>query len=283
MKKIFLLFIFLLTPCFSIASNCDVICPSETLKIIEKENTAVKYTGVNFLTKKIIEIIIEKELKNELTSKFNADLNLFTVKRLKNGEFKSLTLKSNNLKYKALSVSNFTAESVCPYNRIVYQNKKIYYPYNLPFKFKAQITNNDIKNIINSYEFKHTLEKSAIKINNFIGFKVLEPQIKIENEKLNFSIPIKTFLSDEPINFNVSSDLSVNKNEIVLKNTTFASNSNIINIDVLSGLVNKINPVAFQNTTIDSKYCNLYVTSAKINGDLINIEGTFIINQNYGR
>lgn len=283
MKKIILLLSLFILPNFSIAEDCTVTCPSETLKIIENENAALKLSGVNFLTKKILEIIIEKELKSELDSKFNADLNLFTVKRLKNGEFKSLTLKSKNLNYRALSVSDFVAETVCPYNQIVYKDKKVYYPYNLPFKFNAKITNNDIKNTISSYEFQRVLEKSAIKVNHFVGFRVLEPTIEIKNDKLNFSIPVKTFLSNEPIYFDVASDLTVNKNEIVLKDTTFSSKSNIINIDILGGLVNKINPVAFQNTTIDSKYCKLYITSAKINGNLINIEGAFIINQNYGR
>lgn len=283
MKKILFLFL-IFSICQSvIADDCTVICPNESLKIIEKENIATKITGVNFFTKKIIELVIERELKEELESKFNANLELFTVGRLKQGEFKTLTLKSQNFRYRALSVSSFIAETVCPYNKIVYQNKKVYYPYELPFKFSGKITNIDIKNTIDSYEFQRALEKSALRINNFTSFRVLEPKIEIKNNKLNFEIPIKTFLSKEPMYFNVSSDIAVDKNEIVLKDTTFSSKSNIINIDLLSGVVNKINPVAFQNTTINSKYCKLNITNAKIENNEIKVDGTFIINQNYGR
>ena len=283
MRKLLLFFLFVFVAQNVIADDCTITCPKESLEIIEKENIATKITGVSFFTKKIIELVIERELKDELESNFDADLELFTISRLKKGEFKSLTLTSQTFKYRALSVSNFIAETVCPYNKIVYQNKKVYYPYELPFKFNGKITNNDLKNTIASYEFQRTLEKSALRINNFTSFRVLEPKIEIKNNKLNFEIPIKTFLSKEPMYFNVSSDIAVDKNEIVLKDTTFSSKSNIINIDLLGGLVNKINPVAFQNTTINSKYCKLNITNAKIENNEIKVDGTFIINQNYGR
>ena len=283
MKKLLLLFVFMFFPLTAIAEDCTISCPNESLQIIEKENVATKITGIGFFTKKIIELVIERELKDELESKFNADLELYTVGRLKQGEFKSLSLTSKAFRYKALSVSDFIAQTVCPYNKIISQNKKIYYPYDLPFKFSGKITNTDIKNTIDSYEFQRTLEKSALRVNSFTSFRVLEPKIEIKNNKLNFEIPIKTFLSKEPLYLNVSSGLTVDKNEIVLKDTTFLSKSNIINIDLFSGLVNKINPVAFQNTTINSKYCKLYITNAKIENNEIKIDGTFIINQNYGR
>ena len=150
MKKVLLLLLFVFIPQNVIADSCAITCPKESLEIIEKENIATKITGVNFFTKKIIELVIEKELKQELESKFNADLDLFTVGRLKKGEFKSLALTSQTFRYRALSVSNFIAETVCPYNKIVYQNKKVYYPYELPFKFTGKITNNDLKNTIDS-------------------------------------------------------------------------------------------------------------------------------------
>ena len=71
--------------------------------------------------------------------------------------------------------------------------------------------------------------------------------------------------------------------KIVLKDTTFSSNSNIINIDILGGIINQVNPVAFQINSINSKYCKIYITSAKIQGNIIKTEGIFIINKNYER
>lgn len=283
MKKIICTLICILISLTAYGNSCNVTCPSETMKVIEDENVFLKVTGINFLTKKIIETAIEKELKDELNSKFNAELDIFTLKRLKNGEFKNLLLASDNFRYKAMSVSDFKAETICPYNQIVYKNKKVYYPNDLPFKFNANITNNDIKNIIKSKEFQKQIQRSSVKINGFNTFEIQEPNVIINNGQLEFALPIKTFLSNEPFIFNIKSNINVTNNKIVLKDTTFSSNSNIINIDILGGIINQVNPVAFQINSINSKYCKIYITSAKIQGNIIKTEGIFIINKNYER
>ena len=283
MKKIICTLICILISLTAYGNSCNVTCPSETMKVIEDENVFLKVTGINFLTKKIIETAIEKELKDELNSKFNADLDIFTLKRLKIGEFKNLLLASDNFRYKAMSVSDFKAETICPYNQIVYKNKKVYYPNDLPFKFNANITNNDIKSIIKSREFQKQIQRSSVKINGFNTFEIQEPNVIINNGQLEFALPIKTFLSNEPFIFNIKSNINVTNNKIVLKDTTFSSNSNIINIDILGGIINQVNPVAFQINSINSKYCKIYITSAKIQGNIIKTEGIFIINKNYER
>ena len=283
MKKIICTLICILISLTAYGNSCNVTCPSETMKVIEDENVFLKVTGINFLTKQIVETAIEKELKDELNSKFNADLDIFTLKRLKNGEFKNLLLASDNFRYKAMSISDFKAETICPYNQIIYKNKKVYYPNDLPFKFNANITNNDIKNIIKSKEFQKQIQRSAVKINGFTTLEVQEPIVTINNGQLEFSIPIRTFLSNEPFIMNLKSNIEVANNKIMLKDTTFSTNSNIINIDILGGIINQVNPVAFQINSIDSRYCKIYITSAKIQGNIIKTEGIFIINKNYER
>ena len=283
MKKIIFTLFCILISLTAYGNSCNVTCPSETMKVIEDENVFLKVTGINFLTKKIVETAIEKELKNELNSKFNADLNIFTLKRLKSGEFKNLLLTSDNFRYRAMSISDFKAETICPFNQIIYKNKKVYYPNDLPFKFNANITNNDIKNIIKSKEFQKQIQRSAVKINGFTTLEVQEPIVTIKNGQLEFSIPIRTFLSNEPFIMNLNSNIEVANNKIMLKDTTFSTNSNIINIDILGGIINQVNPVAFQINSIDSRYCKIYITSAKIQGNIIKTEGIFIINKNYER
>ncbi len=283
MKNIFLFFLLLFVPMTVFASDCDVACPSESLNIIESESLLNRITGVSFASRKIAEIVIQKELKDELKSPFKANLEIYNIKRLKNGEFKTLTLQSEQIKYRAASISNFYAQTVCPYNKIIYKNNRVYYPYDLPFKFNASITNQDIENIINSYEFQKELEKISLKTGKFKGFSFKTPKIEIYDGKLNFSIPIETFLSPKPFYINLNADIEVKNNKIVLKNITFLSNNNIINIDIFGVLINRINPVAFQMESINGKYCRLFITNSKINGNTITAKGIFIINKNYGR
>lgn len=243
---------------------------------VEQENIFNQITGINFISRQITQAVIERELKDELHSKFKATLEIFSVKSLKNGEFKSLTLKSKQIAYKALFMSDFEAQTINPYNQIIYKNNRLYYPENLEFEFKSTITNSDIQNSLNSYEFKR-----AIDFDN-MGFKIKTPNVEIKNNKLYFQIPITTFLSSKPFYVNLCSDLEISNNKIVLKDITFFSKSNIIKNDIFGGLLNKINPVSYQFESINTKYCKIYITNVKIEDDKINIQGLFIINKNYG-
>ena len=167
------------------AQNYNIVCPSESLSIIEKESVINKITGLNFASKKIVEIAIQKVLNDEFyKSNINADLEIFNISRLKNGEFAGLTLKSKNLRYRALSMSNFYAKTVCSYNKITQLNRKVYFPINLPLKFEGTITNLDVQNVLNSEEFQRELRKIGI---------IETPKVIIQNGFLDFTVPIGQF------------------------------------------------------------------------------------------
>lgn len=270
MKKLFSILILLLIPNVY-AQTCNIKCPSESLNIIEGETILNKITGINFVSKKIIELAIQKEINDELEkSKVNATLDIFNLKRLKNGEFKSLKIKTENFKYRALSMSNFSAETYCNYNNFLYKNKKIYFPTDIPFKFEGEITNTDIQNVINSYEFQKELKRNNI---------IQNPKVIIQDNFLHFTIPIKSFIS---FNIKFKANVEVANNKIVLRNITFNSNSNIINNDIFAPLLNNINPITYEFDSVNGKFFNIDITKATILEDKIKINGILNINKNYG-
>ncbi len=278
MKKIILFLIIIL---FSNTANADiyeVTCPN--INITENESLLNKVTGMNFISKKIIETAIEKEINEELNSKANADLKIYSVKKLKNGEFKGLKLKSEQIKYKALSLSNFEAETICQYNKVIFKNTRIYYPMELPFKYKAEITNNDIQNILTSDEFQKEINHKSIKVNGVKLFTIGTPFVEIKNGYIYFKIPLKTMFAKISISF--KADLEVENNKIVLKNITFGSKSNIIDDSMMSDLIDSVNPITYKMEKFKSKFCKIHITKAKIIDDKIETEGIFIINKNYG-
>ncbi len=262
------------------AETCTITCPSESIKLTEKESIIKKITGLNFLSSKITETVIEKELHDALKSKFKAKLNIFTIKRLKNGEFKSLQLESKKVKYKAFSMSDFYAETICPYNKIIYKNNRIYYPYNIPFKFKGQITNEDIKNIINSKEFQKEINKTSININGINGLKLRNIEVNIQDDKIHFIISLETFFGNFKIKF--SAKPAVENNKIILKDIFYNSKkSSIINYNaIFNTIIDKINPVSYEMKAINGKYCRIYITYIKIENGIIKTQGIFTINKN---
>ncbi len=278
MKK-FITAILLLISISAIANECEYNCPSH-VDNIESETIINKVTGVNFLTKKIIESLIEKELNSELNSDVKAQLTLFNVKRTKHGEFKALKLTSKKILYRALSLTDFEAKSLCEYNKVIYKDKKLYYPYDLPFKFSGKITNEDIQNTINSAEFQKELQRNYVKVNGIKMFEALNPQVVLKDNRAYFTIHLKTLFAR--INISFSSQIEAENNKIVLKDITFNSKSNIINESMSDSLTKDFNPISYQTKVLEDKHGKIDIKSAKISGDEILINGIYTIKQNYG-
>ncbi len=273
MKKLFLILCF-----FAIlpvqASDYKVVCPSESLSVMEKESVINRVTGLSFASKKIVELAIQKALNDEFyNSKINANLEIFNIARLRNGEFSGLSFKSKVLQYRALSMSNFYAHTLCPYNQVTQVNKKIYFPIELPFKFEGTITNADIQRIINSEDFQRELKKVSI---------IETPIVVIEDSLLNFTFPIKNIFGKKPINVKFKADVEVENNKIVLRNIAFNSKSNIIGGDILASLLGTLNPISYQIDSANGKFCKLLITKAVLQGNEIKTNGVLVINKNIG-
>ena len=258
------------------AFSYDFYCPNENkIADIKNENIINKLTGINFASEKIAEIIIENELRKSLNSKIYADLDIYSIGSMNKGEFKSLKLRSNRIQYKAFSISDFEAKTRCGYNKIIYKNKRIYYPDEMFFDYKAAITNEDIKHILNSNEFQKKLNKFPLNIKGNSVLKIRTPEIEIKNGKIYYTIPVETLLVNFVINFN--SELTINNNTINLTNIS----PNSIFSSITNSLTDKINPFKYEMGTLNGKYCKINITKVKISDNIINTEGIFIINKNY--
>ncbi len=258
--------------------NCEIIC--NTKGNTAKENIINKITGFNFLSQKTIEKVIQTELNKEISKGFRVELEIYNLKGLKNGEFKSLKISNKNIFYKGFSMSDFNAETICPMNKIIYKNNKVYYPDDIAFKYEGTITNEDLLNTINSKEFQKELNKISSIINSTGLFELKSPKIQLSENRLNFEIPIKTFFGSFKIKF--KADIEAKNNKIELKNITFNSKSNIINDSMSNLLTEKINPISYELDNIKGKYFKIYIKEAKIENNIIKTNGIFKINKNYG-
>ena len=267
---------------FLFVENFAVASCENNAKLVDKESIINKVTGFGFISRNIAEAIIQKEINEELDSNVKANLEIFSVKNLRNGIFKSLALKSKQLKYKALSAKDVTVSTIDSYNKILYKNGKLRFPTDLDFKFTATITNEDIKNVINSIEFQNELARSTLSYRGVNGVKFETPEVYIEDGFLNFTMPITSFLIKKPINIKFKANIEINEGKILLKNITFNSKRNIIGSDILEPVISAINPLAFELNSINGKFCNISVTNAKIVGNSINADGILRINKNYG-
>ena len=240
----------------------------------------VSNSKIDFLNKKIVEFAISKDLNREFESNFNVKLNIYNIKRLKNGEFKNLIITTPYLHYQGMSISNFYAATLCSYNKVIYKNGRVYYPQPMPVAFTAEITNDDLEYILESKEFNDKFLKNSLSINANNLFQILKPKFIIKDSNVYLDVPIKTIFSNKPINIHLVADVEVVNNSIILKNISFSKNSNIMFIDIKEYFVK--NPISITNSLLNGKFCNIYITKAKIMDDVIKSEGILLINKNYG-
>ena len=275
MKKLFVLM--LLVSCGSAyAQDCMSYCVSAPAV---KENSGF-WAKMNAAPKKVVEFAIAKDLKKQFNADFNVKLDIFGLKKLTGGEFKKLDITSPSLQYEGLSVSNFHAATVCPYNKVIYKHGRTYYPNPMPMAFTSEITDKDLENIVKSEEFKKNVLQAGISVNGHSIVKLLEPTIKIKDSRVHVLFPVKTMFSKKPVNLNMIAGVEVSEDKIMLKDISFSKNSNIIGIDIADYFAK--HPISIANSALDNKFCKIYISKAKISGNIIKSEGVFVIKKDYG-
>ena len=116
MKKIFYILLALIMVQSQAISKVHYVCQNI---VPTKGNVVEKVTGVDFIERKGVETIIEKYLRFTLKSKINFKLDTPNARALRNGEFKSFTATAKKIQVDGVSISDFEAKSVCPYNKFL--------------------------------------------------------------------------------------------------------------------------------------------------------------------
>ena len=104
-----------------------------------------KITGVDFIKIQSTETALEKYILKKTSNKVDIELKAKNAKAINNGEFEKITAQSSKLTYKNFSVTDFKAQTICPYNKFLKQGSSYSFPYDIPAEFSAVITNEDLQ------------------------------------------------------------------------------------------------------------------------------------------
>ena len=85
------------------------------------------------------------------------------------------------------SVSNVKIETICPYNKVAFQNDNLILEENIVLKFSAQMNQDDLAETVNSKAYKEMIEKlnSDKTVSKFV--KIVDSDIQIKGDKLLFN------------------------------------------------------------------------------------------------
>lgn len=241
-------------------------------------------TGMNFLITQVAESQIQRALNKELDGNFKVKIKPFGAKNLLEGKFKSLTITSKKVMYGEAGITDFSAKTICDYNQVVLKNKDVYFAQNLIFNYSGFIASRDFQNVVLSKEYLSFLERMNVTIANKVIFKVFDPMVKIDNNRVQLTFKIMTPLafSEGITNVTLNAGLAVQNEKIVFTDIDFGSPSSRLDLSKMLPIINRLNPLTYELNLSKSSKGILKVSNVKIAQSKIFIDGVFIIPQNYG-
>ncbi len=285
MRKVFgvLLLFFLMS--FPVkADMVDYYCPKTSHNLSEtKSSMLAKFSGANFVTKQLIEKLITKVLKEELNTTFDVQLKPFDNNNLLNGKFQSLSVFGQNANKKGIFISTISAQTLCGFNHIKYENGELYFLENMVAKYSARINENDLKQILNSNEYVSSLKNAKILVKNSVLAEIVDVDVAIKNNKICFKnkIMVPFVFGAEPLEFEFSSGLKVEKDRLIFSSVETSNSFLSMVIQNLGLLFENINPFVYKVQTKEKYDIILKVENVKIENNEIFTDGTIVILKNY--
>lgn len=276
MKKNILILLLLFSSAFALdySQYCTTKSPKKTFS-----GVIMSTSGLNFLTKNIIEFEISKKLKKELSSDFQVHIDNFYGVNILNGIFQGLNVKCKRINFNNFYVSNIEAQTLCKYNRIAYSNNEIKFKENMILKYTSEITQNDFNSTINSTQYKKILDKMNNDERISKLFKINSSDIEIKNNKivLKYTVyPLPRIFSlnnfIKPVKLSINSSLTVKDGQIQFDNPILNTGIKY----VPHSIINLLNPINYTFDATKTKKGKLTVENVNIKNNKIYIEGYVI-------
>ena len=282
MKKIILtimLMVCFATPSFAINDYSNT-CPAAYDISSKCCQVASRLTGMTFLSEKIAQTIIKRELKKATKEKFKVEMKSYSAKDLAEGRFTSLRISGKNLEIDGFYLTSLEAKTLCEFNYVQLVGKSIKFKENMLMEFSAEVSDSDLRKTVHSAGYIEKMNKINLSAFGITFFKLDGADVQIKNNKLYFTVNVTSPLSSKPIAIIVRSDLKVEDGNIVMTKIDFVNMFTVIDLSRVTYLLNALNPLTFSAEMLDNKDSKISVQSVDIVGNKIIVKGKVFIPKN---
>lgn len=283
MKKLVLfisLMIFCATPAFA---GCDYtgMCAPQAYNLSSRGcQITSNVTGMTFLTEKIAQAVIKKELKKATKEKFKVEMKSYSANDLLNGRFKSLKITGKNLDIEGTYISSLKMETLCGFNYVEIKKNTLKFKENMVMQLAMEISDTDLRKTVKSTGYLEKLNKINLSGMGITFFKLSGADVQIKNNKLYFTIKVTSPMSSNPVSILVRSDLKVEDGRIVLTKVDFVNLFTVIDLSKITYILNALNPLTFSMDILNNKGSKISVQNVDIIGDRIFIKSNIFIPKN---
>ncbi len=280
MKKIILMMAILAAGQICQAQNCETLCCPTSYELTSGISRFVSnITGQNFLAEKIGESLTKKAIKKNIVSgKVKVNLNSYSARDLKAGRFKSLEITGSDLDVEGIYISYLNAKTLCDFNYIPHdKNNNYIVKEDIPVAFKAEITEEDLNNTMNSSEYKRLINDINSIGGTFNLFEITSTTVNLKNGKMYYIVKYAMPFMRKSKEVVISADINVENGKIVLNNAIFESKHRPTDIDSFSSVLNYINPLDFSAKILENKDAKFNIENVKIADKKITIDGRMTV------
>ena len=238
-------------------------------------------TGSKFLGEQVAESIIKKEFSKNLKGKLKVNVTSYSIKDLKKGLFKSISIKGKDINMEGISFSQLDLRTMCTFNYISLEDpNNIVFKEDLPLAFTIVLSENDLNETMETVGYKHVISDLNRLGRSFGGlFKIIDTKIKIKDDKIYYDLKVAIPFVKHTQDIVLVSDLKVVRGKVDFVNTQIINESLSIDLRKIDRIVNYINPLDFSLNILENKDARLTVQNINVKDDKINIKGFIIIPQ----
>lgn len=276
MKKILLLILMIL-----LFSNVAMAQTTYCCSVPEKLSSPIargvtNAMGCNLIAKKAAKTAIIKLLKRHSQGDYDVKIDSYSALDLKKGKFKSAEVVGKNVNVQGIYISNLKMNTICNYNWIDYNKKPAVFYTDVPVKFNAEISEDDLNKTL--IDLGYIKKITDLNIAGVSFFKIDNVSFKLKNNKLYLIAHMKAplLLGDKAIKLTFSGKLNIENGKIVLENL---QSENLRNIDMSKFLdtVNALNPFDMPLDIFKGAETTLSVEDVKIVENKICVNGIIVV------
>lgn len=283
MKKFILLVSLIVLSATQVFAACDYsrYCNAQPYDLCPKGGQiASKVTGMTFVSEKLADFVIKKEIRKATKENFKVDLKSYSAYDLYHGRFKSLAISGKNLEIDGAYISKLDAKTISDFNYIDIGKKSIRFKENMVMKYNLEISSTDLKKTIQSTGYLNMLNKVNLSGLGITFFKLNGADVELKNNKLYFTIKVTTPFSAQPLPVVVSCDLKVEDGNIVVTKVHLVNICTVIDLSKATNIVNVLNPLTFSTDILHNKNSKMSVQSVDIIGNRIVVSGNILVPKN---
>ena len=210
-------------------------------------------TGANFLLENAVKRVLEKELLKYTNQQFYATPELFGIKELAEGKFKSLTITGSNIIIEGVHASYAKIQTLCGFNQLDLNSKPIKPKENMVIGVWAEFTADDLRKTIEYKNYSHEFSKIDLSEVNISAFSVYSQTIAIEDNKLYFTINAKPSGPLRSMDIAVESDIKVQNGQVLKSRFNFVNLYTGFDLTQLSKLFSSLNNLNFTADIFNNK------------------------------